>query len=160
MLAPFLFIIAIDYTLLEATSETHIGFKLTTCQSSCYPAINITNTDFADDLALISNTLEEAQILLLRLQTTAEAVGLHIKYKKMEYVFYNQTESNFATQQGNRLNLVDNIKYLGSWIQSSQKDMKVRISQAWNALNKMDRIWKCKDTYSKVIGWMAPIQRC
>ena len=27
-LAPFLFIIALDYTLIEATSETHIGFML------------------------------------------------------------------------------------------------------------------------------------
>ena len=33
-LAPFLFIIALDYALREATSETHIGFTLTPLQSS------------------------------------------------------------------------------------------------------------------------------
>ena len=40
------------------------------------------------------------------------------------------------------MKLVDNFIYLGSSIQSSQKDMEVRIGQAWNALNKMDRILK------------------
>ena len=65
-LAPFLFIIALNYALKEATRETHTGFTLTPRQSSCHVATYITDTDFADDLALISDYLEEAQLLLLR----------------------------------------------------------------------------------------------
>ena len=60
-LAPFLFIIALDYALREATRETHTGFTLTPRQSSRHVATYITDTDFADDLALISDYLEEAQ---------------------------------------------------------------------------------------------------
>ena len=37
-LAPFLFIIALDYALRKAARETHIGFKLTTRQSSSSPS--------------------------------------------------------------------------------------------------------------------------
>ena len=37
---------------------------------------------------------------------------------------------------------VDNFKYLGSWMQSSEKDMNIRIGQAWGALNKMMKVWK------------------
>ena len=43
---------------------------------------------------------------------------------------------------GNKLKQVDNFKYLGSWIQSSEKDMNIRIGQAWSALNKMMKVWK------------------
>ena len=45
------------------------------------------------------------------------------------------------THGGNKLKLVDDFKYLGVWIQSSEKEMETRIGQAWKALNKMDKIW-------------------
>ena len=141
-LAPFLFIIALDYALREATRETHTGFTLTPRQSSRHVATYITDTDFADDLALISDYLEEAQLLLLRLEVAAKTVGLHVNYKKTEYMLYNQPVGDLVTLAGNKLKQVDNFKYLGSWIQSSEKDMNIRIGQAWSALNKMMKVWK------------------
>ena len=57
-LAPFLFIIALDYALREATREVLTVFPLTTRQTFHHPATYI--TDFDDDLALTSNYLEEA----------------------------------------------------------------------------------------------------
>ena len=36
------------------------------------------------------------------------------------------------------------FKYLGSWINSSEKDTKVRKALAWNALHGMHVIWKSK----------------
>ena len=140
----FLFIIALDYALreFEATRETRTGFTLTPRQSSCNVATYITDTDFADDLALISDYLEEAQLLLLRLEVAAKTVGLHVNYKKTEYMLYNQPVGDLVTLGGNKLKQVDNFKYLGSWIQSSEKDMNVRIGQAWIALNKMMKVWK------------------
>ena len=65
-LAPFLFIIALDYALREATREAHTGFTLTTRHSTRHPATYITDTDFADYIALTTNYLEQAQLLLLR----------------------------------------------------------------------------------------------
>ena len=120
-LAPFLFIIALDYALREATRETHTGFTLTPRQSSRHVATYITDTDFADDLALISDYLEEAQLLLLRLEVAAKTVGLHVNYKKTEYMLYNQPVGDLVTLGGNKLKQVDNFKYLGSWIQSGNQ---------------------------------------
>ena len=68
----FLFIIALDYALREATREARTGFTLTPRQSSRNVATYITDTDFADDLALISDCLEEAQLLLLSLEVAAK----------------------------------------------------------------------------------------
>ena len=141
-LAPYLFIIALDYALREASRETEIGFTLTTRQSRRHPATHITDIDFADDLSLLSDFLEKAQLLLLRLEVAAEAIGLHVNYKKTKFMSYNQPDGDIITLEGNKLKQVDDFKYLGSWIQSSKRDMEIRIGQAWRALNKMEKVWK------------------
>ena len=141
-LAPFLFIIALDYVLRDATSESTIGLTLTERQSRRHPEVNITDADFADDLALMSNTLEQAQLLLLRLEIAAETVGLHVNFKKTEYMRFNQEEGEVVTLDGNKLKEVVDFKYLGALIQSSEKDINSRIGQAWQALNKMEKIWR------------------
>ena len=94
-----------------------LGSSFTPRQSSRNVATYITDTDFADDLALISDYLEEAQLLLLRLEVAAKTVGLHVNYKKTEY---NQSEGDLVTLGGNKLKQVDNFECLGSWIQSSE----------------------------------------
>ena len=141
-LAPFLFIVALDYALREATRDTEIGFMTEKRQSSRQPAVYITDTDFADDLALLSNYIEQAQLFLLRLEVAGESIGLYVNYTKTEYMLYNQAEAELVTLDGKKLKQVEDFKYLGSWIASNKRDMEVRIGLAWKALNKMDKIWK------------------
>ena len=57
-------------------------------------------------------------------------------------MLYNQPDGDLLTLEGNKLKKVDKFKYLGAWIQSSEKDMEIRIGQAWSALNKMEKVWK------------------
>ncbi|KAK2561469.1 hypothetical protein P5673_015438 [Acropora cervicornis] len=57
-------------------------------------------------------------------------------------MLYNQAEGDLVTLEGNKLKQVDNFKYLGSWIQSSEKDMNIRIGKAWSALKKMMKVWE------------------
>ena len=90
---------------------------------------------------MISDSIEKAQLLLLRLEVAADAIGLHVNFKKTEYMLYNEPEGELFTLEGNKLKQVDNFKYLGSCLQSSEKDMNIRIGQAWQALNKMEKIW-------------------
>ena len=40
------------------------------------------HTDFADDLALISETIEQAQLFLLRVECNAAQVGLYVNEDK------------------------------------------------------------------------------
>ncbi len=61
-LAPYLFIIALDYAMRQATEDgQNLGFTLDRSRSRRHPAKVICDTDFADDLALLSNSLEQAQ---------------------------------------------------------------------------------------------------
>ena len=56
-LAPYLFIICLDYVLRTSIDKIREnGFELTKRKSKRYPAKTITDADFADDLALLANT--------------------------------------------------------------------------------------------------------
>ena len=93
-------IVSMDYALIEATSTR---FTFTPRQSFRHVATYITDTDFADDLALISDYLEEAQLLLLRLEVAAKTVGLHGNYKKTEYMLDNLPVGDLVTLGGKKL---------------------------------------------------------
>ena len=88
--------------------------------------------------------MEQAQLLLQRLEIAGEAIGLHINCKEKEYMMFNQANTELKSQGGELLKQVEDFKYLGSWIADSKRDMEVRIKLAWKALNKLDRIWKSK----------------
>ena len=46
------------------------------------------------------------------------------------------------TLDGMELEWVEDFKYLGSWVESTEKDISIRKALAWQALNKMNTIWK------------------
>ena len=78
-LAPFLFIICLDYVLkMSLDNNKELGFTLTERKSRRYPAENITDTDYADDIAVTSNTLKDANNLLLKIEIAAKDIGLNI----------------------------------------------------------------------------------
>ena len=144
-LAPLLFILALDYVMRIATiNPEETGFTLTRRLSRRIPSNMITDTDFADDIALLSDNVEKAQLLLTRLELAAEIIGLHINEKKTEFISINQNAPEIKSANGKHLKKVDDFKYLGSWISSSEKDMATRIGMAWTAANKMEVIWKSR----------------
>ena len=139
-LAPFLFIIALDYAMRVATTDTEsIGFKLHQSRSRRYPAVVLTN---ADDLALISESIEQAQLFLLRVEHAAAQIDLHTNKTKTKYMSRNQSESFLVTLNGNTLEEVDDFLYLGSWINTSGKYISTRIAKAWSVHKKMYTVWK------------------
>ena len=151
-LAPFLFIIVIDYIMRMATEgHENLGLTLSEQRTSRLPrkankytqsAKHITDTGYADDLCLLSNTLEQAQEFLVRVEEAASEVGLIMNEKKTEYMCFNQTGSKLTSKSDRELNEVNNFQYLGSWIKTTEKDLSIRIAKAWSASNKLEKIWK------------------
>ena len=91
-LAPYLFIICLDYVLrVSADKNQDLGFTLAKARSKRHPAKMITDVDYADDLALASDIIEDAEKLLHSLESAAKQIGLHINAKKTEFMCYNQT---------------------------------------------------------------------
>ena len=57
----------------------------------------------------------------------------------------NQECANISLElNGNKINWVDNFKYLGSMVVSSETDIKLRKGQAWGAFWKLKNIFKSK----------------
>ena len=60
-LAAFLFVLTVDYTMTQAIEQ--LGFKITPRKSQQHPAIKVTDMLFADDVALLSEEIDQAQKL-------------------------------------------------------------------------------------------------
>ena len=68
-LAPYLFIICLDYLLRTSIDKIkENGFKLTKERRRRYPTQTITDTDSADDIALLANAPTQAETLLHSLE--------------------------------------------------------------------------------------------
>ena len=141
-LAPYLFIICLDYVLRTSIDKIREnGFELTKKRSRRYPAATITNADYADDIAILANTPDQAETLLHSLERAAASIGLYVNAHKTEYMCYNQT-GDISTLEGTPLKLVDKFTYLGSSVESTKKDIETRFAKAWTAINRLSIIWK------------------
>ena len=90
-LAPYLFIICLDYVLRTSIDKIREnGFELTKKRSRRYPEKTITDANYADDIALQANTPNQAKTLLHRLERAAAGIGLHVTAHKTEFC-YNKT---------------------------------------------------------------------
>ena len=99
--------------------------------------------DFADDIALITEEMHQAQEMLLKVETEARCVGLYTNAKKTEVMQINyESNTHLIKIDGTPLKNVQNFKYLGSWMVSSEKDYEARKALAWVACHKMKKIWK------------------
>ena len=141
-LAPYIFIICLDYVL--RTSIDNIrenGFVLTKKRSRRYPAKTITDANYADDIALLANTPNKAETLLHILERAAACIGLHVNAHKTEFMCFNQ-KGDISTLDRTSLKLVDKFTYLGSSVSSTEKDIDTRQTKAWTAIDNLSIIWK------------------
>ena len=121
MLAKYLFIICLDYVLRTSIDKIRENsFVLKKKRSRRYPAKTITDGDYADDIAILANTHNQAETLLHSLERAAGGISLHVNAHKNEYMCFNQT-GDISTLDGTSLKLVDKFPYLGSNVSSTKK---------------------------------------
>ena len=141
-LAPYLFIICLDYVLRTSIDKIkENGFQLTKKRSRRYPAKTITDPDYADDIAIVVNTPNQAEPLLYSLERAAAGIGLNINAHKTEYMCFNQI-GDISTLERTSLKLLDKFPFLGSTVSSTEKDIDTRLTKAWTAIDKLSIIWK------------------
>ena len=82
-LAPYLFIICLDYVLRISFDKIRENdFELTKKRSRRYPAKTITDADYADDRAILANTPDKAETLLHSLERATAGIGLYVNAQK------------------------------------------------------------------------------
>ena len=141
-LAPYLFIICLDYVLRTSIDKIREnGFELTKKRSRRYPAKTITDADYADDIAILANTPNQAKTLQHSLERAVAGICLHVNARKTEYMCFHQS-GNISTLEEISLKLVDKFTYQGSSVSSTEKDIDTRLTKAWTAIDKLSIIWK------------------
>ena len=95
------------------------GFELTKKRRRRHPAKTITDTDNADDIAILANIPNQAEILLHSLERATAGIGLHVNAHKTEYMCYNQT-GDITTPDGTPLKLGDKFTYRGGSVSSTK----------------------------------------
>ena len=144
-LAPYLFIIVLDYALrmaLKDGKEEELGFTITPRRSSRSPKQALSDLDFADDISLLSDEIKQAEELLHRVEYQCSKVGLGLNAPKTNYLAYNTPEPiTLKTRSGVELERKLDFKYLGSWVDNTEADVKKRKALAWQALNGMHKVW-------------------
>ena len=71
-LAPYLFIIVLDYVLRTAIDDIG-GLTLTRRRNTRQPASRLSDLDYADDIALFSDTIQEAEVLLHKVESSSKS---------------------------------------------------------------------------------------
>ena len=91
-LAPFLFVIVLDYAMRQAIEgkEEELGFTLHRRQSIRVHAKAISDLDFADDIVLLANDIDQTRMLVNRVEEECKKVGLEINAKKTRSMFLNR----------------------------------------------------------------------
>ena len=139
-LAPFLLIITLDYAMRHAIrNPSETGFTIEPPRSSRYTAIIETDNDYADDIALFSDNIEKAQLLLERVESAARNIGLHANEGKTKYIRYTLLQGDIWAMNVTALEEVDNFLYLGAWVDDTEKDIEVRIAKGWSVLKRMEK---------------------
>ena len=140
-LAPFLFIICLDYAMRSSIVDSD-GIVLKRRRSRRHPPQVLSDLDYADDIALIEATIAKAQDLLSRVETACQSVGLFLNAKKTKFMVVNSNDSTpIRALDGTDIEKVDDFLYLGG-LTKTEKDLNSRLGQAWGALNALTKVWK------------------
>ena len=110
-------------------------------KSRLVQSINVTDLCFADDIALLVDELQQAQELLQLVENEAAKVGLYVSGPKTELMSFNQEQLLcIKTIAEHIIKVVENFKYLGGLMKSTEDDIKVRKALAWSACNKLRKV--------------------
>ena len=87
----------------------------------------LSNYNSLCDIYMSNSKLDFMNILLDRVVKSAKRVGLSMNTGKTKYMSYN-TNQQFEIKaiDGSNLKRVEDFKYIGAWIDSSAKYLKIR----------------------------------
>lgn len=111
---------------------------------------------FADDMALLAESKDEAQIMIEKLHEIADNTGLRISYEKTEYMEYRHNKEKHLETKYGKIKRSDKFKYLGEWIQPNGLDKEANKGR----VRKMELAYKLvQHRYNKkAISYRAKIK--
>ena len=97
VLAPFIFIVVLDYILRNSVDkDPSLGLTLHKARSRRYPAIHLSDLDFADDLAAISDSIVDNTQLCQSIADTAAMAAPHSMDTRWKSNLSRQLTSSYS----------------------------------------------------------------
>lgn len=117
-----------------------LGFEITLLKSRRVPPAILTNLSFADNVALISEGIEQTQKLLISLEKEVANAGLHLNVKKTELMAFNFSNTvELKTLGVQKMNHLENFEYTRFWMISEEKNVDIRKALARSACHRMKK---------------------
>ena len=105
------------------------------------PLEKLAELAFADDIALMEDTVNKAESLLHKIEITTQNIGLFFNASKTKAMHFNLSlKSHIHAMNGDEIEKVDDFLYLGGYTNSS-REINTRIGKSWGALNSLEKIW-------------------
>ena len=104
-------------------------------RSRRYPAQTITDADYADDIALLTNTPAQAGVPAAE---SGEGSRWHWSPCELSQnrVHVCDQKGDISTLNGDFLKLLNKFTYPGSCISSTEKDINMSIAKAWTSFDR------------------------
>lgn len=137
VLSPMLFNLYSEEIMKRALDDETKGLKIN--------GVPINNIRYADDTILMAANLNDLQILVDKVNTSSEELGLSLNVKKTKFMIISKTTQNNSQIHINNhtIEKVDSYKYLGTIVNKNNdcsEEIKTRIGQARTTFVKMKRV--------------------
>ena len=144
LLSPLLFLIVIDWVT-KTAFNTPRGIRWTLTK-------RLEDFDFADDICMLANRLQDSQEQLDHLRSTGLCAGLKINVSKTKTMRVNACLNNNIMLSGQAIVDVHEFTYLGSIVSptgGTEEDIKARRKKAQQAFAILRPVWSCRSLRTK-----------
>ena len=118
-----------------------LGSTIKPCRNRRVKAEKISDTDFTDNIALIADTVKEAQMLMHEVERVAATVGLRMNEGKTKSITQNiENPDTKGKSLGN--STIEHVEDFTSRIRYSDND--IRKGKAWGACHILQKLWNSK----------------
>lgn len=141
-LAPFLFVLAIDYILrhsiLPHPEDAH---TVVPRRSSRYPTVSLSVLAYADDIALLADDTESAARMFQRVQNEGAKIGLKVNTQKTEFMALGISDNASLPEPLQQIKRCERFTYLGVEMCSSREAFLARRCLSWVAARKLSPLF-------------------
>ena len=98
---------------------------------------------FYSTLIICFHSVKWLQVLLFNTYYSIQRYSfVYTQLNSSKYFYVSLTIQLNIRYLGTPLKLVDKFTYLGSSVESTEKDIETRLTKAWTAINRLSTIWK------------------
>ena len=137
VLSPILFNLVVDWIMKKIDANVHGGVTWTNNTT-------IRDVEYADDVCLVSQTMEHMSAMTDSLHDEAKKIGLEINRNKSKAMKARIDDNAHIIVDGEELEEVDHFTYLGSELTVDgdiRREVNIRIGKAGAAFKKLNKVW-------------------